>query len=456
MAIDPELFIHDSDRSALSALQAIPGFTQVLKAFMKIWNEKQYKILNMSTFVRVSDKQMAKYREMLIPICSKLGIAVPELYVALSPVANAYTSGDTEPFIVMTSGLINTVPEELIPTVLAHECGHIACHHVLYTTMGKMILNGATDLLGLSSLITTPLQMAFYYWMRCSEYSADRAAAVCDGGAGNTVDVCMRLAGFDKNIPVEPNKKAFMAQALSYRKMMESSKFNKTMEFLMFNRMNHPLNAVRALECYEWAKTDDFKHLAEFAKENSVGMENHRYIPVQASSHYVDRDLNAVVNEFIANGFTNIRSERVTERAGLTKENSVVMVSVDGKTDFPFGTWVFFEAPIVITYFMPLSYEEESAIHPGEVKVPNSSSSYLGKPYQDVIAELKAAGFENFTLSEQADLRMGLLIKEGGIARIAIDHNDRFDKGTWFRKESVVDIRYHIMADKAGSGFLRF
>ena len=47
MAINADVFIHESDRAALKALKAIPGFSQFLKAFMGIWNEKQYKITNM-------------------------------------------------------------------------------------------------------------------------------------------------------------------------------------------------------------------------------------------------------------------------------------------------------------------------------------------------------------------------------------------------------------------------
>ncbi len=61
---------------------------------------------------------------------------------------NAYTYGDTKPFIVITSGLFETFPDELIPTVIAHECGHILCHHTLYTTMGSAILNGASAFVG--------------------------------------------------------------------------------------------------------------------------------------------------------------------------------------------------------------------------------------------------------------------------------------------------------------------
>ena len=88
---------------------------------------------------------MSKYYDMLPPICKKLGIEIPDLYIELDVSPNSYTSGDTKPFIVMTSGLLETLPDELIPTVLAHECGHIACHHVLYSTMGRMILREFWD-----------------------------------------------------------------------------------------------------------------------------------------------------------------------------------------------------------------------------------------------------------------------------------------------------------------------
>ena len=159
--IDSTLYMHESDMVALQALKAIPGFTPLLKAYMKVWSEQQYRIQNMATNIRISEKQMPKYYYMLFPICEKLGIEVPELYLELNVRPNAYTGGDTKPFIVMTSGLLDTLPEELIPTVLAHECGHIACHHVLYHTMGSMILNGATGFLGLGELVTLPVQMAF-------------------------------------------------------------------------------------------------------------------------------------------------------------------------------------------------------------------------------------------------------------------------------------------------------
>lgn len=267
MAYEASWYLHDSDRAALEGLKAIPGFHQFVKKFIKIWSERQFRITNMSSCVRINENQLPQYYEMLPPICEKLGIDIPELYLQLNVVANSYTSGDTKPFIVITSGLFETLPEELIPTVLAHECGHIACRHMLYTTMGSILLNRTSSalrsLVPYGGLATMPLEIAFFYWMRCSELSADRAAVLCDGGAEKMSEVCMRLAGYDKDIGAIASKEEFMVQAQEYREMTQNSKWDKTLEFLALSNLSHPLMTVRALECEEWAKSEQFQKILD-------------------------------------------------------------------------------------------------------------------------------------------------------------------------------------------------
>lgn len=223
--IDAGLYMHESDKAAFDVLKAIPGFSAFTRAFMKGWNEQVFEIMNMSSRLKLGENQLSKYYDMLKPICEKLGIEIPELYVELNVNPNSYTYGGTRPFIVITSGLFDTMPDELIGTVLAHECGHIACHHTLYQTMGRMIASGALTAMGgvFSSLASVPLKMAFAYWMRCSEYSADRAAVIVDGSAEKMIEVCMRLAGYDKNIQDQANAAAFMQQAVEYKKMIQKS-----------------------------------------------------------------------------------------------------------------------------------------------------------------------------------------------------------------------------------------
>lgn len=262
-SFDPEKYTHDSDRAALKALKAIPGFSALMKGFLSIWNERQQRILNMSSRIRLSKKQMGKYYDMLPPICEKLGIAVPELYLEMNVMPNAYTSGDTNPFIVVTSGLLKALPEELIPTILAHECGHIACHHVLYLTMGRIVLRGAGNMISgrspLGNLLTAPLQMSFYYWMRCSEFSADRAAVLCDGTERKMQEVCMRLAGWDREIDAEVSLDEFLEQTSAYRDMVNDSKWNKMLEYMIMSGASHPLTAVRAAECGIWFRSEGYR-----------------------------------------------------------------------------------------------------------------------------------------------------------------------------------------------------
>lgn len=257
-------YIHDLDRKALQALEAIPGFATITKKFISVFNEKQFKILNVSSNLRLGPKQMPEIYNMLPPICEKLGIDVPELYLELDVQPNAYTYGDTKPFIVITSGLFETVPMELIPTVLAHECGHIACHHTLYKTIGRFLLNGtgmASGYFGMKGIVGVPLQAAYSYWERCSEFSADRAAALYTGGPDQIIDMCMRFSGYDKDLNLTASRDEFIKQAIDYQSMIASSKWDKTLEFLILMDQSHPFNAVRAKECYDWTHTEQFKNM---------------------------------------------------------------------------------------------------------------------------------------------------------------------------------------------------
>ena len=259
--INPRDFIHDNDKRAMDALKSIPAFDQFVKAYMKIFNERSMRILNMSSKVKLSPEQCPRIYNLLPPICEKMNIAVPDIYLELNRDPNAYTSGDTYIFITVTTGLLELMNDDEIQTVLAHECGHIICHHVLYSTMGRMILNGAVSMLGLGGLVNTALSTAFAYWMRCSEFSADRAAAVFCGEANPVIDVMLRLAGGSKEVAGEINAELFMNQALEYANYVSDSKWNRVLEFLALMNVDHPFLTVRASSIREWCEQDTFRRI---------------------------------------------------------------------------------------------------------------------------------------------------------------------------------------------------
>lgn len=227
------------------------------------------------------------------------------------------------------------MPEYLIPTVLAHECGHIVCHHVFYTTMGRLILSEAINYLGLNDIAVFPIQVAFYYWMRCSELSADRAAAICDGSSDKVVEMCMRFAGYDKDIETEANVEEFMNQAIEYKEMVTDSKWNKTLEFIMFNQKTHPLNAVRAYECNEWVKKEVFSKINEYLSctyagiiDKSLGEYLGELPVVNSSRYYIGRNYQEIKMQFSTYGFTNIDLIKVTTKGLMTKDGQIINITI--------------------------------------------------------------------------------------------------------------------------------
>ena len=250
-------FIHPSDRKAMEALKAVPGFDMVVKKFMSVVGEKMFKIENTSSYLQLGPDQLPEIYAILVKVCKKLNIdPIPDLFLALDRTPNAGTWGDTDIFIVINSGLLETLTPSQIETVIAHECGHIICHHTLYTTMGRLLMNGAEFFVNgwISRAVVTSLQYAFAYWMRCSEFSADRVSAYYHGSAEPVIDVMMALSGGTPNLNLNLNREAFFKQAQNYKMLVDNSAYNKVLEFIQFGKMDHPLNAYRAYEINEFYK----------------------------------------------------------------------------------------------------------------------------------------------------------------------------------------------------------
>lgn len=259
--ISPKEFSHSEDQEALNNLEAIPGFTIAVKSFLRIGFEQYFHALNMASKIRLSPKQLPEIYQKLPPICKKLGIAEPEFYLEMDSTPNAYTSGDTKTFITITSGLIELLSKDELQSVIAHECGHIACRHVLYQTMAQLLKNGA-DHFGLLGTLSTPIQLGLHYWSRRSELSADRASAVVMGSPDPIINTLVRLSGGPKSITANIDINEFAAQAQSYNKHQE----NKWEKFLLSSNtayQSHPYTTIRLRELMQWCKTDHYIDLCK-------------------------------------------------------------------------------------------------------------------------------------------------------------------------------------------------
>jgi len=270
----PSDFIHPEDASALQQMQNLPGFTAFVKKIMSIGYETLKYGTNMASNIRVTEKQLPKLYQHLPPICEKLGIAEPEFYLEMNPVPNAWTSGDTRIFMTVTSGLVEMMNDDELDAVIAHECGHILCRHVLYHTIAQWLATGLEST-GLFNTLTAPIRIAILYWYRKSELSADRAA--CLVTSPETVSTVMaRLAGGPASITSEINMEEWAAQANEYEKIRNSNLWNKTLQIGAVAGLSHPYAAVRVREILSWAESDQYRIL----KAALEGNENPVVAPV--------------------------------------------------------------------------------------------------------------------------------------------------------------------------------
>jgi len=267
--ISPQDYIHPEDEAARRNMEAIPGFAAAVKAFLKIGAEQYLHGINMASKIRLSEKQLPELYLKLPPICKKLGVAEPEFYLEMNPMPNAYTYGDTRIFLTVTSGLVEYLTEEEVNAVLAHECGHIACHHVLYHTMANLIKAGA-DVFGLLGMFTTPIQLGLLYWSRRSELSADRAAAAVMGSPQPVIETMIRLSGGPKSITDKVDINEYAAQADAYDALQES-KWDKVLQAAAIAYQSHPFASVRVREILKWCNTEHYKRMMENIRIQSSG-----------------------------------------------------------------------------------------------------------------------------------------------------------------------------------------
>ena len=228
---------------------------------MSIFNETFLHGLCMAKMIRLSPTQLPHIYNLLLPICRKFGIEEPEFYLEMNPAPNAYTYGDTRTFVVITSGLLSHVKdEEELVAILAHECGHILCRHVLYKTMALNITEIITSL-GMVGKLAMPIKYALLYWSRRSEYSADRAELVYLGDSAPVLGALTRLAGGPAAITGNINIEEYAAQAKSYLDLQNDSKWHKLLQTIAIIDSSHPFSSVRAHEILKWEKSEQYQRL---------------------------------------------------------------------------------------------------------------------------------------------------------------------------------------------------
>ena len=263
MKVSYKDFIHPQDDAARRELEAVPGFNLLVKWFLKFGLEQFLHGYFMANYIRLSKTQLPEIYNLLPPVAKKFGIEEPEFYLQMNPAPNAYTTGDERRFIVVTSGLLEHITDvKERESIIAHECGHIVCRHVFYMTMARM-LSMAGFSFGIPSALVAPLDLAFKYWSRRCELSADRASAVYLGEVNPAIQALLRITGGPQQFTKDLNIDEYASQSQAYYALQKDSKWHKLLQSCAVMNQDHPFSAVRIQEMIKWCDTDRYKQLCK-------------------------------------------------------------------------------------------------------------------------------------------------------------------------------------------------
>jgi Zn-dependent protease with chaperone function len=255
--ISSRAYEHPADRSALVALRKLTGFDVLLRRLSGLFNERAMRLDYLSSSVRASEQQFPDIYDTLRDGAYILDLPkVPDLFITQSPLVNAMAIGSDNPFIVITTGMVNLYDAEELRWVVGHELGHVLSGHAVYRTMMIALLRLSARIawmpigyLGLRGII-----WGLEEWFRKSELSCDRAGLL----AGQDVDAArralMKLAGGAYLNELSPD--AFRQQAHEYDAVPDVR--DGLLKVLQLQGNLHPFAVVRFAELDRWASEGDY------------------------------------------------------------------------------------------------------------------------------------------------------------------------------------------------------
>ncbi|MBD2654897.1 M48 family metallopeptidase [Synechocystis sp. FACHB-383] len=260
-------FRHPLDQMATTNLKQIPGLDLMLRGLLGSVAEQFFALNNLAASVRVGEQQLPHLHQLLLDACKILDLEAPELYIQQNPQPNAYTFAmrGKKPFMVMHTSLVDMLTPAEIQAVMAHELGHLKCEHGVYLTLANIMVLAAGLIPNWGAVLTQSLQSQMLEWVRCAEFSCDRAALLAVQDPKVVMSVLMKLAGGSPQLAPLLNLDAFIDQAREYDRLGEDE-MGAMLRNLQTQNLTHPVPVLRAREIDRWSDSQTYQNLLKGRK----------------------------------------------------------------------------------------------------------------------------------------------------------------------------------------------
>jgi Zn-dependent protease with chaperone function len=186
---------------------------------------------------------------------TRLQVESVEVFIAPSSQLNAYTFGmDSPKSIVLYSSLFKIMDRDEIQFILGHEMGHVKLGHTwLNTLVGGM--SGIPSAPGAGVI----MELAFQWWNRACEYSADRAGVLACGKPAKAITALVKLEAGPA-----ARTQAGMQAALQHIEAEDDDVMQNIAELLA----SHPMIAKRLEQIRQFASSQEYRSLQAKMDQN--------------------------------------------------------------------------------------------------------------------------------------------------------------------------------------------
>lgn len=262
--LQADQFRHPLDLAATQSLKQLPGMDLLVRNFLGPIAEEFFYLNNISASILVGKTQLPHLHQLLLEACTTLDLEPPQMYVQQNPQPNAYTFAmrGKQPFLVLHTSLIDLLTPEEIQAVIAHELGHLKCEHGVYITLANLFVLAAGLLPDWGTAIAQQLREQMLTWVRCAEFSCDRAALLATQNPKTVTSVLMKLAGGSPTLAPLLNIDAFLEQARAYESI-SNTEMGQMLKTMHTASLSHPVPVLRAKEIDRWATSQDYQNLLQ-------------------------------------------------------------------------------------------------------------------------------------------------------------------------------------------------
>lgn len=256
--ISPRAYEHPADRGALATLRTVPSFAAVLRSVAGFWQERGGRLMVLGSAIRVGENQFPTLYRLRNECAETLDLdTMPNLFVYRDAQVHARTIGIDEPYILISSGMVEALDTEGLRFVIGHEMGHVLSGHAVYRTMIDVLMGLQQSLswMAVGAMGLRAILVALFEWYRKAELSCDRAGLLCGQDPQAALRVHVMLAGGTS--AGEIDVPSFLQQASEYESVDDIRDSIHKLRYVTW--MTHPLAVVRAAQLQKWAASEEYR-----------------------------------------------------------------------------------------------------------------------------------------------------------------------------------------------------